>query len=112
MGVKVASRGTDTDRSPTSTLSELLFGNWNIDIEARIRDDNSGVVEHVRPINSVTKGRRSHGFLGSNRGVGGESMVILIAYSVPFKYFRRNGEIYDPQEVNFAIIPEYSPNSK
>ena len=43
------------------------MGNGNIDIGAIIRNDNSIVVEHVRPINSVTQERRSNGSVESNR---------------------------------------------
>ena len=50
-----------------STQSGLLFGNGNVDIGARIRNGNSSVVGHVRPINSVTKERRSGVFLESNK---------------------------------------------
>ena len=97
-----------------STLSELLFRNGNIDIETRIRNDNSSVVEHVHSINAVAKGRRLNGFLESNmEGMGGESPVRLIAYNGPSKYSRRNDEIGDPKEGNYIIIsPEYFANSK
>ena len=36
-------------------------------METRIRNDNSGAVEHVHSINSATQGRRLNGFLESNR---------------------------------------------
>ena len=48
-------------------ISMLLFGNGNIDIGARIRNDNSSVLEHVRSINSVTTERRLNGVPESNR---------------------------------------------
>ena len=48
-------------------VSVLLFGNGDVGIETRIRNDNPCVVAHVRPINSVTKERMSNGFLESNR---------------------------------------------
>ena len=37
-----------------------------MEIETRIRNDNSSVVEHVHSINAVAKGRRLNGFLESN----------------------------------------------
>ena len=40
-------------------------------------------------------------------GIAHESLVILIAYNGPFKYSSRNGDIGDPGEVNFVIIPKY-----
>ena len=43
-----------------------LRANENVDIETRIRNDNSIVVEHVHSINSVTKERRMRGLVGSN----------------------------------------------
>ena len=57
-----AFRGFDAARFLKSSLSELLPANENIDIAARIRNDNSSFVEHVRPIRSVTKERRLDGF--------------------------------------------------
>ena len=51
-----------------STISELLFGNDNVDIETRILNGNSSVVEHVHSINYVANGRTSHGFVESNIG--------------------------------------------
>ena len=40
----------------------------NVDIDTRIRSDNSSVVEHVRSINTVAKERMPNGLLESNRG--------------------------------------------
>ena len=45
-----------------------LTPHGNIDIETRIRNDNSSVAEHVHSINSVMKERRTNGSSGSNRG--------------------------------------------
>ena len=50
-----------------SMLSELLDVDENVDIVARIRNDNSSVVDHVHSIKSVTRGRRLDGFLETNR---------------------------------------------
>ena len=47
--------------------SELLLRNENVDIETRIRNDNTIDVEHAHSINSVSNGRRSIGCLESNR---------------------------------------------
>ena len=37
-----------------------------MEVETRIRNDNSGVVGHVHSINSVTEARRLNGLLESN----------------------------------------------
>ena len=63
--------GFDTSRCLKITLSGLSFGNGNIATETRIRNDNSGVVEHAHSINSVANERRLGGFLESNRGAWG-----------------------------------------
>ena len=57
----------DTALFLKSTLDGLLFGSGNVEIETRIRNDNSSVVEHVRSINSDSQDRMSNGFLESNR---------------------------------------------
>ena len=80
--IKDVSRGCDTAHFFKSMLTELLFGNGNVDIGARIRNDNSSVVEHVHSINSFKKERRLNGFLESNRG---ESLVRHISYYGPLK---------------------------
>ena len=51
--IQAAFFGPDTARFLKSMCAELLFVNWIIDIETRIRIDNSIVVKHVHPINSV-----------------------------------------------------------
>ena len=45
--IQSAFHGFDTDRFLKSMLAELLLGNENVDIETRIRNDNSIVAEHV-----------------------------------------------------------------
>ena len=62
-----ALRGFDTSRFLESMSASLMFGNGNVEIDTGIRSDNAVVVDHVRPINSVTKERRSNVFLESNR---------------------------------------------
>ena len=47
--------GFESDRFLKSALSELLFGNGDVDIATGIRNDNFSVVEHVHSINSVQK---------------------------------------------------------
>ena len=54
--IQAAYRGFDTARFLKITLSEFLYGNGDVDIETRIRKDNSIVVDHVHSISSVTKG--------------------------------------------------------
>ena len=58
--------GFDKYRFLKSTLAELLHGNGDIELGARIRHDSSIVVSHVHPINSAAKDRRLNGFLVSN----------------------------------------------
>ena len=53
--LQAAFRGCDTARSLKSLLAELLTGGENSDVATRIRSDNSIVVDHVHPINSVGK---------------------------------------------------------
>ena len=65
--IRGASHVSDTALPPKSMLEELLVGYDNVDIEKRIRHDNSIFVEKVRPIYSITKERRSNGVLESNR---------------------------------------------
>ena len=61
-----------------------MFGNRNVEIETGIRIENSSVVEHVRPINSVKQGRRSHVFLSSNmKGLVGNPWLALSHIAVP-----------------------------
>ena len=48
-------------------------------------------------------------FFGVIGGIGGESLVSLIAYNGPAKYFGRNGEI-GRKEVYFFVSPGYFPN--
>ena len=55
--------GFDNGRLLKSSPPNRLCGNENVDIETNIRNDNSGVVEHVHGINSVSKIRRPNGFL-------------------------------------------------
>ena len=59
--IEAAFRGFDTSRFLKSMISELTYGNENVDISTRIRNGNPRVVEHARSINSVTKGRRFDG---------------------------------------------------
>ena len=64
------SRGCDAARF-LKIMLELLVGTGDIDIEKRIRNGNTSVVEHARSINSAAEARRSNGFLESNRdGLG------------------------------------------
>ena len=65
--IQAAFHGSDTACFLKSTLSELFFGNGNIDIWTRMRSDNPIVVEHAHSINSVTKERRLSGFPESDR---------------------------------------------
>ena len=65
--IRAAFRGFPTTRFLKSTLSELMFGNGNVGISPRIRNDNSSVVEHVHSINAVRQGRMFNGFLDNNR---------------------------------------------
>ena len=67
MGVQVAFRGFYTARFLKSMLGELFTGSGNVDIETRVRSDNSSVVENAQPTNTVTKNRRLNGLLESNR---------------------------------------------
>ena len=60
-------RGFDAARFLKSALEELLFGNENVDIETRIRNDNSSVVAHVHSIGPIAKERGFDGFLERNR---------------------------------------------
>ena len=46
-------------------------------------------------------------FLKVIGGVRNDPMVSLITYRGPLNYSRRNGDIYDPGEVNFVFTPEY-----
>ena len=62
-----AFHGVDTARFLQGTLAVLHSGNTNIDIGARIQNDNSIVVAHVLPINSASQERRPNGLLESNR---------------------------------------------
>ena len=57
-GIQAAFHGFDTARLLKSTLGGMVFGNENIEVVARIRNDNSSVAEHVHSINSIAKGRR------------------------------------------------------
>ena len=65
VGIQAAFRGFDTARFLKSTIVGL-YGNWDVDIETGVRNDNPIVLEHVRPTNSVTKGSSLNGFLKSN----------------------------------------------
>ena len=65
--MQAAMRGPGAARFLKTTLEELLFGNGDIGIEARIRNGNSSVVEHAHSINSVEKDRRPIGCAESNR---------------------------------------------
>ena len=56
-----------TARFVKSMSAGLMFGNENAQIETGMRNDNSSAVDHVHSIRSVTKDRRSNGFLESNR---------------------------------------------
>ena len=47
-------------------LAGFLFGNENIAIETRMRNENSSDVARVHSINSVAKERMPNGFLESN----------------------------------------------
>ena len=76
--------GFDTARFVKSTLYGLVSGNGIVEIETSTRNDNSSVVEHVHSINSVTKERRSDGFLESNRdGSGANSRLALSRIAGP-----------------------------
>ena len=68
MGIQALCHGFDTARFVTSMLSELLFGNGNVDLRTMIRNDNPSVVEHVHSINPVTKERILNGFPESSMG--------------------------------------------
>ena len=76
--IQAAYRGFDTSRFVKSALSEIMSGNENVEIVARIRNDNPSVVEHVRSINSVSKARRLNGFIEINRnGLGANLRLAL-----------------------------------
>ena len=91
------------------------MGKENIDIETRIRNDNSIVVEHVHSINAVTKERGPNGLLGDNRGGLGTNPWLVLsqimgpALNIPDEMAKYIG---DPEEANFVIAPEYSTGSK
>ena len=59
-------RGFGTVRFLNSMLEGLVYGNGDIEIETRIRNDSAIAVEHVHWIDSAAKGRRLGGFLESN----------------------------------------------
>ena len=56
----------DTARYLKSLVYAVLFGNENIYIETRIRNDNASFVDHAHSLNSATKERWLIGRLESN----------------------------------------------
>ena len=85
--IRAAFRGFPTTRFLKSTLSELMFGNGNVGISPRIRNDNSSVVEHVHSINAVTKERRSNAFQGNNRELETDPWLALSRIVGPLDIF-------------------------
>ena len=81
--IQAAFRGLDTPRFLKSTLSEFLFGNGSIEIETRIRNDNSSDVEHVHPIKSVTQERRLNGTRERNREEYGTKPRLALSHITP-----------------------------
>lgn len=57
-GILEVYHGFDAPNSLKSSLAELLFGISNVGGKTKVRNDNSGVVERVHSISSVTKERR------------------------------------------------------
>ena len=74
--IQDASRGFDASRFLKCTISEILFGNGNIDIATRIRNDNSIVVERSH----VTEDRRSNGLLESNSEESGANRWLSLSH--------------------------------
>ena len=48
-------------------LSELTFGDVGVEIHTYVRNDNSDALRQVDSVNVATSGKRSNGFLESNR---------------------------------------------
>ena len=64
--IQHARRGFDTDRFVKSISAGLLFRNGNVDVETSILNDNSSVVEHVRPISAFEGERQLNVLLRRN----------------------------------------------
>ena len=104
-----------------STRSGRLLGNENEQIDTRIRNDNSSVVEHVHSINADAKDRWLNGFIESNReGPGTNPCLALSHITGPLNisdemaktktrgklilHIRRNDQNNDPRQVGLTII--------
>ena len=79
-GIRDVLHGVDTARSLKSMSSGLLFGNANVEIATRIRNDNPSVVEHVHSITPAAKERRSNCFLESNREEMGPNPRLAVSH--------------------------------